>query len=60
MAIENKDAKTSGLKWSDEVTQGGIGNCYLIAALSATAMYPELIDKLLVNGEKNNAGIYNV
>lgn len=46
------------LGWFDEVTQGGIGNCYLIATLSGSARFPEIIKDLFTAQESDQAGIY--
>ena len=46
------------LGWFDDVTQGGIGNCYLVATMSTIAIYPSLIEKLFLTKEMNKAGIY--
>jgi calpain-15 len=46
--------------WADEVTQGSIGNCYLVATLSGVAKFPELIKKLFVTQSENKAGIYQI
>lgn len=48
------------LGWFDEVSQGGIGNCYVIATLNAVSKYPELIKDLFITKEINNAGIYQI
>ena len=50
----------NGLGWWDEIRQGGVGNCYAIASLSAIAIHPEYIKRMFVNKEKNQAGVYTV
>ena len=50
--------RKDNLGWFDDVTQGGIGNCYLIATMSTVAMYPSLIKKMFITKEINKAGIY--
>ena len=50
----------NGLGWWDEIRQGGVGNCYAIASLSAVATNPSYIKDIFVNKEKNAAGVYTV
>ena len=37
----------------DDVAQGDLGNCWLMAAISAVAEYPERITNLFLNDEAN-------
>ena len=58
------DRDTSGgqntLGWWSELSQGGVGNCYLVASLNAVATTPDLIKDALIQAEPNRAGLYTV
>lgn len=43
-----------------QVKQGGLGTCYIKAAMSALAEYPDLVKAAFVNSAKNDEGIYTV
>ena len=43
-----------------QVKQGGLGTCYIKAAMSALAEFPTLVKGAFVNTQKNNEGIYTV
>lgn len=43
-----------------EVNQGSIGDCFLIASLSAIADYPELIKQAFITPKKNSAHIHGI
>lgn len=55
----SKDTK-SIFGWYDEIIQGNIENCYLIAALSGVGKELERIKDLFVTENANKAGIYQV
>lgn len=42
----------------NEASQGQLGNCYFVSAMSAAAEFPELIQNMFVNKEKNDEGLY--
>jgi calpain-15 len=44
----------------DDILQGDLGDCYLLAAVAAIAEYPERIKKIIPSKTINNAGIYCV
>lgn len=53
-----------GQKWQifnsprpEDVSQGGLGNCWFLAALAAVVERVELIQKLFVTNEVNDAGV---
>ena len=46
--------------WWDEITQGALGDCYLIASLSAVATKPQDIKDVFIQSERTPAGIYTV
>jgi hypothetical protein len=43
-----------------DISQGDIGNCWLMAALSGFAEYHERVAKAFVNNDVNKQGIYGV
>ena len=47
----------SVIDWK-QVKQGGLGTCYIKAAMSALAEFPTLVQGAFVNTQKNNEGIY--
>jgi len=65
---DNGTATTIGAPWklireearAEDVCQGGLGNCWLAAALSIVARFPELIDKMFVTKEFNEWGAYHL
>ena len=40
--------------------QSSLGDCYLIAAMTAISKHPEILDKIFITEELNQAGIYAV
>ena len=48
---------STGVNPSD-IAQGDLGNCWLMAAISAVAEYPERIENLFLNDEANALGKY--
>lgn len=42
------------------VTQGRLGDCWLLAAFSVAAINPELMDQVFITREYNPAGAYLV
>ena len=44
----------------NDIVQGALGDCYLMAAISALAEYPERIKRCILSKNINNAGIYCV
>ena len=44
----------------DDISQGGLGNCYFLAALASLAEYPNLIRRLFIIDEVNEYGEYAV
>ena len=44
----------------NDINQGGLGNCYFLAALSSLAEFPEKVRQMFVTTEVNKAGIYMV
>lgn len=44
----------------DDIDQGGLGDCYLMAAISSLAEFPERIKKLFINKSINASGIYGL
>lgn len=44
----------------DDVKQGGIGDCYLIASLAALARRPELIRNIFKTSNTNSQGLYEI
>ena len=44
----------------DDIFQGGVGNCWLVCAMSCLAETPELIKKIILTPEYNPAGAYQV
>jgi len=57
--IENHGLFKSGPKF-DDVQQGAIGDCYLMAAIAAYAEWPDRIRTTIVNTTRNHCGIYGV
>lgn len=45
--------------WHD-VVQGGVGNCYILAAMGALVEYPELIRPVFITDQLNKVGIYTL
>ena len=45
--------------WSEAV-QGGLGVCYIKAAMGSIAEFPDLVKAMFVNPERNEQGIYGV
>ena len=43
-----------------EVIQGDLGDCWLLSAVSVVALYPELMQRVVVSKEVNPAGIYHM
>ena len=44
----------------EDIIQGGLGDCYLLGAISALAQRPKLIERLFLSKVANNEGIYGV
>ena len=44
----------------DDILQGDLGDCYLLAALASIAEHPKRIERLIPSKTINNAGIYCV
>lgn len=44
----------------NDIVQGGLGDCYLLAAIAALAEYPERVKRCILSKSINNAGIYCV
>ena len=42
----------------EDIRQGGIGNCWLMAAISALAEDPARVDKIMISDDIEPAGIY--
>ncbi len=61
VSVMYPDAKLWGntLSWTDAI-QGQVGNCFLLASLSALAEFPINIKNLFLTDSKNSAGIYAV
>jgi calpain-15 len=53
----NSEIFVNGIDPND-IEQGGLGNCYFLAFLSALAENPVRIQKLFVTKNVNQAGIY--
>jgi len=51
------DSGTSSISVQD-INQGYIGNCWIMAAISALAEHPERVDKIMISDDYNPAGIY--
>lgn len=47
------------IDWTD-INQGGAGTCYIKAAMSSLAEFPDMVRDTIINPEVNNKGIYNV
>lgn len=45
---------------ADHVAQGRLGDCWLLAAFSTAAIYPEILEEVFVTKEYNPAGAYVV
>eukprot|EP00516_Mucochytrium_quahogii_P002706 CAMPEP_0203751680 /NCGR_PEP_ID=MMETSP0098-20131031/5718_1 /ASSEMBLY_ACC=CAM_ASM_000208 /TAXON_ID=96639 /ORGANISM=" , Strain NY0313808BC1" /LENGTH=2062 /DNA_ID=CAMNT_0050641519 /DNA_START=703 /DNA_END=6891 /DNA_ORIENTATION=+ len=43
-----------------EIMQGGIGDCWLLSAISVVALYPELLNRVLVTKTLNKEGVYHI
>lgn len=50
---------SSDIKPAD-MNQGGVGNCWIISAISAVAEVPGRITNLMLNDDLNEAGVYGV
>ena len=48
---------TTGISVRD-IRQGYIGNCWIMAAMSALAEHPERVDHIMISEDKEPAGIY--
>jgi len=57
--VENHGLFKSGPKF-DDIQQGGLGDCYLMCALSAYAEFPDLVRYSFVNTTRNHCGIYGI
>ena len=44
----------------EDIIQGGLGDCYLLSAISALAERPHIIERLFLSKNSNNEGIYGV
>uniref|UniRef100_A0A0G4FYU8 Calpain catalytic domain-containing protein n=1 Tax=Chromera velia CCMP2878 TaxID=1169474 RepID=A0A0G4FYU8_9ALVE len=44
----------------DDVCQGGLGNCYMIAGIAAMAQFPDVVTAHVYPDKVNKAGIYGV
>ena len=44
----------------NDIHQGGIGDCYLLAAISSVAVFPGYVEKMLCHGQRNDSGQYCV
>lgn len=42
------------------MTQGSLGDCWLLAAFSVATIYPELLNEIFITKEYNPAGAYIV
>jgi calpain-15 len=42
----------------NDIEQGGLGDCYFLAAISSIAEYPERLERLFLTKEYNPEGIY--
>ena len=47
-------------KWWPDITQGDLGNCYLVASINAISIDPQLVLNNFLTKVKNDAGIYTV
>jgi hypothetical protein len=45
---------------AEEISQGNLGDCWLLSAMSVLARRPELMDKVLAVKEYNDEGVYAV
>ena len=45
---------------SNDILQGGLGDCYFLAAISAIAEYPERLERLFLTKEYDPDGVYVV
>ena len=48
------------LGWSNEVSQGKVGDCYFIASIIALGLRPDLVKDMFVQTEANRAGVYTL
>jgi calpain-15 len=44
----------------NDIQQGNLGDCAFLSAISALAVYPELIKKLFINKNKSECGLYGL
>ncbi len=44
----------------EDIIQGGLGDCYLLSAISALAERPNIIERLFLSRKANDEGIYGV
>lgn len=56
-AFENTKLFNDGIDPND-IHQGKIGDCYLLAALSSVAIFPGYVEKMLCHGQRNNQQQY--
>jgi len=43
-----------------DILQGGTGDCWLLSAISVVALYPTLLDKVIVTKRPSQEGIYRI
>ena len=56
----NQTNQIDSLGWVQEVTQGHIGNCYLISAMTSMSLNPERVKDMFITNQTNQAGIYTL
>lgn len=49
----------SAPSWHD-VIQGGVGNCYIVAAMASLTEFPDMVKSAFISQENNAVGIYAV
>lgn len=57
--FQNPNVFSGGIEPND-IQQGGLGNCYFLAVLSAMAEFPDRIKSLFYTRDRNDAGCYLV
>jgi hypothetical protein len=48
-----------GPDWND-VIQGAVGNCYILASTGAIVEFPDLVKPVFITDQVNEAGIYAI